>query len=331
MTKKIKWGILSTAEIARKTMIPAINAAKNAELYGIASISKSSDEIKQEYAVSKTYNDFNKLLDDPTIDAVYIPLPNALHKKWVIEAAKRGKHILCEKPAALTSADTNEMMNACDKYDVFWMEGFMYQHHPQHARVKELIVNGEIGEIKHIESIFTFTLDAEQENIRLNPELGGGCIFDVGCYGIHSSIFLLEKEPKDVFVKGEIHPHLGVEVSATGLMSFDGGITASFHCGFQEPFVHQYRIFGSKGTISLPFAYRPDMQQGYGSIIIDKANGNSRKEVVFGHQYVLQIEAFSKAIIEKKSPTNSVQDTRRNMKVIDAIYQSLRDGNVVAL
>lgn len=331
MTRKISWGILSTAEIAREIMIPAIQTSDNAELYGIASTSKTIEELRQEFPYCQTYNDFYSLLDDPAIEAVYIPLPNSLHKKWVIEAAKRGKHVLCEKPAALTLADTKEMLAACEDNGVLWMEGFMYQHHPQHNRVKELILKGEIGKVKHIEANFTFQLDINNVNIRLNPELGGGCIFDVGCYCIHSTLFLLDKEPKDIYVKGEIHPNRGVEVSATGLITFDDENTASFHCGFTEPFVHQYRVYGTKGIISLPYAFRPDLQEGRGTIIISDENGMVRKEVVTGHQYVLQIENFSQAIIEKKSFAQTVRDTINYMKIIEASYRSLKNGNVVKL
>lgn len=324
MTRKLKWGILSTAEIARKAMIPAIQAAQNAELFGIASVSKAPSELAAEFDVVKTYQDFYDLLDDPDIDVVYIPLPNAMHKKWVIEAAKRGKHVLCEKPAALTLADTIEIVNACEENGVQWMEGFMYQHHPQHQRVKEMIAQGEIGEVKHIEAIFTFSLDLQERNIRLNPELGGGCLFDVGCYCIHSSLFLLEEEPKAVYVNGSIHPKLGVETSATGLMTFADGKTASFHCGFEEPFVHQYRVYGTKGRIELPYAYRPDLKQGNGTIRRYDEEGVCYEEVVFGHQYTLQIENFSQAIIEGKIQSETNRDTIRTMKTLEVGYQSLR-------
>ncbi len=328
MKRVIKWGILSTANIAQKQIIPALQAAENNEVYAIASESNKSKQVAETLNIPKAYDSYMELLADPDIEAVYVPLPNSLHKKWVIEAANKGKHILCEKPAALHSADLREMTNACAENNVLFMEAFMYQFHPQHQRVKEIIASGEIGDVKHMRAAFTFQLDLNKSDIRINPELGGGSIFDIGCYCIHASLFLLDQEPKEVYVSGNITANVGVDLTASGLLTFDNGITAGFHCSFEEPMTHQYEIFGTKGAIRVPFAFRPDLRDGEGIISITDENGEAREEHVSGDQYLLQVEHFSTSILQQQ-PINKGKLSNKNLGVIEACYQSLRTKSPV--
>lgn len=318
MDKVMKWGILSTANIAQQSIIPAIQHSKNSEVYGIASESGKATEVANSFQIQKAYDSYYALLEDPEIEAVYIPLPNALHKKWVIESAKKGKHVLCEKPAALNLSDLEEMVQTCAENDVFFMEGFMYQFHPQHQRVKEILSSGEIGEIRHINSVFTFQLDLSSNDIRLNRDLGGGCVFDVGCYCIHSSLLLLNQDPKQVYVSSNLSSSkTDVETTASGLLTFDKGVTMTFHCSFEEPMTHQYEIFGTKGSIRIPFAFRPDLREGEGVITVTDNNGTIREEQVYGDQYLLQIEHFVQSIQEKKAD-QTTNLSLRNLKLIEA-------------
>jgi xylose dehydrogenase (NAD/NADP) len=329
----INWGILSTANIAQKAVIPALKNAKNTNVYGIGSSNDKVQEVAKNFDIPNVYSSYGELLEDPTIQAVYIPLPNKLHKEWVIKAASKGKHVLCEKPAALTSQDVQEMVDACEKNNVLFMEAFMYQFQPQHARVKEIIASGEIGEVKHFQSTFTFKLNLEDHNnIRLNAELGGGSVWDVGCYCIHAARLILGQEPKEVYVKGNVHPTYAVDTSATGILTFGNGITASIYSGFEQPMNDQYVVEGTKGRISVPMAFRPDRREdGLGEIIVSTENGETRSETFSGNQYVLMVEHFSDTIITGGKPSYTGQQTINNIKTIEACYESMRSGRTVQL
>ncbi|MUV37011.1 Trans-1,2-dihydrobenzene-1,2-diol dehydrogenase [Lentibacillus sp. JNUCC-1] len=192
---KIQWGILSTANIAQKALIPAIQRAKNAEVTAIASGSDAGKAraVAEKFEIPKTHDRYEALLEDPDIQAVYIPLPNHLHKKWVIEAAKAGKHILCEKPIGLDEEEAREMQRVCEENGVLLMEAFMYHFHPQHERVKEIMASGEIGDVRYMRAAFSFFIGNKADNIRMHREKGGGCMYDVGSYGVHSIRNILGK------------------------------------------------------------------------------------------------------------------------------------------
>ncbi|WP_225228672.1 Gfo/Idh/MocA family protein [Bacillus sp. PS06] len=327
----VKWGILSTANIAQTQLIPAIKRANNAEVVAIASRGRKAIEVAERLQIPKAYTSYEELLDDPEVDAVYIPLPNTLHKEWVKKAAERGKHVLCEKPASLTAEDTKEMVTVCHEYGVRFMEAFMYQFHPQHERVKEIIHSGEIGEVKLMKASFSFFMNEPEGNIRMDSKLGGGSIFDVGCYCIHSSRHLLESEPVTVGVKSTIHPKYNVETTSVVMMKMEGGVDVVFDCSFDMTFRNQYEIIGTKGTINVPTAYRPDVNGNIGVIIVEKGSVK-REEKIFGEQYILQVEHFSDAVldpaIELKYPGELAI---LNMKVIEACYQSIESGTFINL
>ncbi|RIW27094.1 gfo/Idh/MocA family oxidoreductase [Bacillus salacetis] len=331
---KIKWGILSTANIAKKALIPALQQSENTEVAAIASISGKAEETAEEFSIPKSYQSYEALLDDPEIQAVYIPLPNTMHKEWVIKAAKKGKHVLCEKPAALTLEDVQEMADECQKNGVLFMEAFMYQFHPQHLRVKELIDKGAIGEVRHMHSVFTFKMNPEKnhQNIRLNKELGGGSVWDVGCYCIHSSRYILGQEPSEVYVKGSIHEEFGVDMKASGILSFENGVTASFESGFEQPMNDSYEISGTSGTIKVPSAYRPDrFPGGRASIVITDERGEEREEVLEGNPYEIQVSHFSACILKGEHPVYTSFATMQNIKAIQACYQSMEKNSPIKL
>ncbi|WP_113927278.1 Gfo/Idh/MocA family oxidoreductase [Bacillus sp. P14.5] len=330
----VKWGILSTANIAKKAMIPALKNCENAEITAIASNSGKAEETANEYSIPKAYQSYEELLEDPDIQAVYIPLPNTMHKEWVMNAAEKGKHVLCEKPAALNVEDAEAMAEACRLNNVLFMEAFMYQFHPQHKRVRELIAEGVIGEVRHMRSAFTFKFDFEKnkQNIRLDKNLGGGSIWDVGCYCIHSTRYILGQEPKEVYVNASIHEGFGVDTKAAGILSFENGMTASFECSFEQPMRDFYEISGTKGTIKVPFAYRSDrFVDGEVSIVILDEKGEEKKEVLKGNQYEIQAAHFGHCILNGEKPVYSSEDTIRNIKAIQACYESLKLNSPVRL
>lgn len=326
--EKVRWGVMSTAGIAQTQVIPAILRSDHAELIGIASRGEKAKDVAEFFSIPYYYESYEELLRNQDIEAVYIPLPNHLHKQWVIEAAKHGKHILVEKPAALTVEETKEMINVCNENNVKLMEAFMYQFHPQHKRVKEIIKAGEIGEIKSIRACFSFFLEDRKENIRMNKEMGGGSIYDIGCYCIHAIRNITESEPVQVEVFAELDPVSGIDLSAIVYMKLENGVTCVFDCSFDMCFRQEYEIIGSKGRITVPGAYRPDVEDDKGVIFIQSEQGNS-SESVEGDQYKLQIDHFSQAIREEYQPAYTAENTLKNMRVIDACYQSIESRRAV--
>jgi predicted dehydrogenase len=330
MTKQVRWGILGNANIARKALIPAIKDAKNAELTAIASRSGFAEKAAAELKIEKHYGSYESLLDDPDIDAVYIPLPNALHAEWVKKAAQARKHVLCEKPAALDAAQAAEMIDVCREQGVHFMEAFMYQFHPQHEKVKEIIASGEIGQVRLMRSRFSFKI-ADPQNIRLDRTLGGGCLYDVGCYCIHSSRNILGAEPKRAYAQAHLDEN-GVDITTAGMLTFDGGVEALFDCSFETSAQEYYEVIGDQGNIEVYGPYRPDKNpNGKGRIVVNTENGEKKEWFVSGDQYTLQVEHFSECVLNDTAPIYTGEQTVQNMKVIDACYESIRTGEAVDL
>ncbi len=328
--KKVRWGILSTAGIAQKSLLPAFMRAENAVVKAIATGSdvQKANEIAEQFKIETVYDSYEKLLNDEAIDAVYIPLPNHLHKEWVIQAAKKGKHILCEKPAAITQEEAVEMIDVCEENEVLFMEAFMYAFHPQHARVKEIIKSGAIGEVSYMTASFSFYLGEEKRasSIKMNREKGGGSIYDVGCYGIHAIRHVLGMEPETVHVHGVVDAAHGIDTDAVGYLTFPNNVRATFDCSFNAAMRHEYRIHGTEGSVVVPRAFRPDNYGGEGIIHIEKGDVVT-SEIVRGDQYCMQVEQLSQAILNgEKVVPHTPQNTRQNMAVIDACYRSMASG-----
>jgi D-xylose 1-dehydrogenase (NADP+, D-xylono-1,5-lactone-forming) len=323
--ERIRWGIISTAFIGRTQVIPAMFRADNAEAAAIASRSSKVHGVAEELKIPKAYESYEALLADPDIDAVYIPLPNHLHKKWVLRAAEHGKHVLCEKPAALTAREAKEMAEGCRKQNVKFSEAFMYQLHPQHARVKEIIASGEIGEVKLIKSSHSFYLENREGDIRMDKAMGGGSLYDVGCYSISVIRHLLAAEPVKVQAISKDDPKSGVDLSAFVHLSFEGGVQAVFDSSFDTTNRMEYEVVGTRGTIRVPFAFRPDTNRGIGVISV-KVDDQIREEEIAGDIFRLEIERFSDAILNDGEPFISAESTINNMRVIEACYASMQAG-----
>ncbi|KPH77887.1 Gfo/Idh/MocA family oxidoreductase [Oceanobacillus caeni] len=326
----VNWGILSTADIARKLTIPAILRAKNAELIAIASHSASGSASLQakKFNIPKAYHSFEELLNDPSIDAVYIPLPNHLHAEWVKKAAEAGKHVLCEKPAALTVEDTKEMIEVCEKNNVLFMETFMYQYHPQNQRVRDIITTGEIGDVKLVRSHCSFFLDNKNGNFRLTTETGGGSLYDVGVYCIHTIRDILKQEPTHVYAKA-IHKGNPVDISTTGIMEFDNGVKGVFDCSMDMAQHMSYEVVGTKGIIQVPRAYRPDLFNGEGIIQVISNDGEVRKEIIEGDEYKLAMEHISDCMLNQAEPRYDSKSTIHNMNTLEACFASIKSGTEV--
>lgn len=327
---KVNWGILSTAEIARVQTIPALLNSKNATVLAIASLSGREKEIAENFQIPRTYSSYEALLADPDIDAVYIPLPNHLHAKWVKEAAKAGKHVLCEKPASLTVDETKEMIECCQENNVTFMEGFMYQFHPQHKRVRDIIASGEIGEIKLVHASFSFPLKKLQSNFRMERSQGGGSIYDIGGYCIHAIRTVTNSEPKTIHAVSKQHEDYDVDISAVVTMELENGIQAYFDCAMDMPNRHTYEVVGTKGTILVSKAFITQ-KDGEGIITVTNKDGVNRTEMINGHSYTLGVEHYSDCVLNNEKPIYSPEQTMNNMRAIEACIKSIDTGQSINL
>lgn len=313
MGKKIKWGILGYARIARLFTIPAILNASNAEFFAIAS--RDMDKLnlyKEEYDCKKTYLTYDELLDDPEIDAVYIPLPNSMHKEWVIKAANKGKHVLCEKPIALNASEVLEMKKASQENNVLLMEGYMYRYTNRTKKVLEVLQSGIIGDIKYINSSFRFFLDREN-TIKMKPELGGGSIYDVGCYPLDFINMIMKKEPSHV--SAEFIYQDDVDTMFTGILKYDNDVIAVLNSGFNAFDRIYTEIIGSKGLIEIPDTFL-DIP---GHITLHTNDGIKEIPIEKCERYTREIEDFSDAILNNREPLISIDESIENMKIMDRL------------
>lgn len=327
---KVKWGILSTANIAQTQLIPALKRAENAEVIAMASRGPKVHEIAENLGILRAYESYDELLNDQDVEVIYIPLPNDLHKEWVIKAAKAGKHILCEKPVVLNEADFKEIITICNDENVQFMEAFMYQFHPQHVRVKEIIASGEIGEVKLYKSSHSFYFENRQGNIRMDAQKGGGAIWDVGCYSIHAMQLILGKQVKSLSFKKIVDTATTVDVSAFGIVELEDEIHGIIDCSFDMTERNEYEIVGTKGTIKVKNAFRPDRLSGNGQIIVASLT-TERIEQIGGDIYKREVEYFSDAIRTSADLTEQHNYTRQNVKILHAIQQSASTNQQIQL
>ncbi len=320
MDKKINWGILGYAGISYKKVIPAILNVECANLYGIAS--RSEEKLKQAtdlFPFQKTYTSYDALLEDKDIDAVYIPLPNSMHKEWTIKAARAGKHILCEKPLALTKSDAKEMFDVCDENGVKLMEAFMYRFSSRSKKAKELVDSGIIGEIKHINSSHRFLLK-DYTNVRVNEALGGGSIRDVGCYPISMVSMLLDDFPQQISAFKTVLQ--GVDFTLSALLKYKSGVMASIHSGFDSIARQITEINGTLGTMIIRDSFT-DTNDVYTPIQVFLQDGTQKEyEVLPYRQYEAEIEELSMCILENTQPFIEARESIRTVELMQKILES---------
>ncbi|OZB94975.1 Gfo/Idh/MocA family protein [Paenibacillus sp. XY044] len=332
MSQKLKWGVLGCAGIAKRSVIPGVQQSELNEVAAIAS--RNEEKAKQTAAdlnIPVAYGSYEALLEDPSIDVVYIPLPNHLHKEWTIRAAEAGKHILCEKPLALTESEAAEMAEAAAKAGVYLSEAFMYRYHPRYEKIKQIIDSGQIGDIRGIRSAFTFNNAGDKTNVRYRKDWGGGSIYDVGCYPINAARLLLGKEPIAVTVNAFFSPdHDDVDMMASGLIEFEGSVALTFDCAMWAASRNPLEILGTDGIIEVPSAYVTPTP-GSGNFYLTVRGERSEIEVPHVNAYSLQADQLARAINNKTPLQFQPADAIHNMKVIDACLQSAREHTRVAL
>ncbi len=323
--KKVSWGVLSTAKIGIEKVIPAMQHGTYCHIAAIASRdSARAQAAAGKLGIPKAYGSYEALLADKGIQAVYIPLPNHLHVEWAIKCLEAGKHVLCEKPIGMNVAEAEKLLAASRKHPKLKiMEAFMYRSHPQWTKVRQLLAAGAIGELKTIQSFYSYN-NLDPANIRNRVETGGGGLMDIGCYCISLSRFLFGAEPQRVFGMIEYDPTFHTDRLASGLLDFGRG-TSTFTCGTQLTHYQRMVVFGNGGRLEMeiPFNAPPDRpcrmwQQTPAGV----------EEITFDvcDQYTLQGDAFSQAILNDTEVPTPLTDAVANMKVIEAIIASAHSG-----
>lgn len=323
---KLKWGILGCAGIADQHLIKAIQQSHSGEVIAIASRTMERAELMaKKHGIPKYYGNYEELLSDVEVEAVYIPLPNHLHCEWVVRAAAAGKHVLCEKPLALNAAEATEMVAACQKADVHLAEAFMYRHHPRYERAKQIIQSGQIGEVRGMIGLFTFNMSGRQGDIRFRSDMGGGSIYDDGCYPISATRMLLGAEPEAVTVHSMFSPeHDHVDMMNTALLEFPGGVGAMLQFGMWCDGRNEIQVLGSEGSLLIPnaFYYEPPAK----TQLVVNVKGNRLEEHFESiNHYVSQIEDFNSYVLNEKPLSYIKDDLIANMKVIEAVLRSSKD------
>ena len=326
MSKPLNWGLLSTARINR-ALIPPLNASKRTRLLAVASRSQSSAEsYAREWNIPRALGSYEALLADPEIDVVYNPLPNNLHAEWTIKALRAGKHVLCEKPMTLTLAELDEIIATSRETGRIVTEAFMYRHHPQTLKVKEMVESGSLGRLQLIRGAFTFTLTREG-NYRSDPAMGGGSIWDVGCYPISYARTLVGAEPLEVF-GWQVEGPSGVDESFVGQMRFEGGVLAQFDCGFASPFRSWMEIVGSEATLSIPNPFKPNHKA---TVTLTRGDQAEVLHMPGADLYLGEVDDMCDAIQHGRSPRITLADSRGNLAAILALLESARTGKAVTL
>lgn len=324
----VRWGVLSTARIGRCHVIPGISAATNSEVVAIAGRDPAlARNVADSLDVARSYGSYQALLEDPGVDAVYIPLPNHMHTEWTIRAAEAGKHVLCEKPLALSAADAQRMVDACSEAGVVFMEAFMYRLHPTWKALVDMVHGGRIGDLISIQSWFSYYND-DPTNIRNVLEYGGGALMDIGCYSVNLSRLLFADEPVGVEATVVRDPASGVDIVTSAILEFEQG-TSTFTCSTRAEPDQQVHVYGTEGRISLdiPFNIPPDMSSNLRLISGGAPPADPAVETISFDpvdQYRIQAERFCAAVLGGTAPPVPADDGVANMSVIEQIFAAAR-------
>ncbi|HXV71694.1 MAG TPA: Gfo/Idh/MocA family oxidoreductase [Acidimicrobiia bacterium] len=320
----VRWGVLSTADIALQKVIPAMQRSELSPVTAICS--RSADKAAaaaDSLGITRSYGTYEELLSDDSVEAVYIPLPNHMHLEWTLKAAEAGKHILCEKPLAMTTEDAHTMVDVCDRAGVRLMEAFMYRQHPLWVETKRLLDSAAIGDVQVVDIIFSYFND-DPTNIRNIREAGGGALYDIGCYAINASRMLFGAEPTDVKASILSDESMGVDIVTAAILRFGDG-TASFVCSTRMEPDQRVDIYGTEGrlTVEIPFNIPPDrptriLEVRGGTPPADP--GIEVHEIATADPYTVQADAFSRALRTDGPVPVDPRDAVANLEVIEKIF-----------
>jgi predicted dehydrogenase len=316
---QLRWGLLGTGRINR-ALIPPIRSSKKSQLMAVASRSyEKASEYANNWGIPHFYASYKELLADPEIDVIYISLPNGLHTEWSIKAMQAGKHVLCEKPLTTNSKDVDAIIDTVRKTGMVISEAFMYRHHPQTLMVKKMVESGEIGNLQIIRGSFCYT-NSRSLDPRFDPTLGGGALWDVGCYPISYARYIIGKEPVEVYGKQMIGP-TGIDLLFSGQMLFPDGVISQFDCSFISPFKTMMEITGDKGRITIPVPFKPGSRA---KITLEREGQMQTIRIKGNELYQGEVEDMEHAILFETPNRVSLEDSRGNIATIEALYQSAR-------
>jgi predicted dehydrogenase len=324
----MRFGVLSTAKIGRKDVIPAIQRSDH-EVLAIASRDgQRAGDVAAELDIPRSYGSYEALLGDDELDAVYIPLPNSLHAEWTRKAADAGLHVLCEKPLAADAEAAADLHDYCEEQGVTLMEAFMYRFHPRTERAADIVAT-ELTDVRSVDAEFSFALRGRPDDIRLDPELAGGSVMDVGCYAISAARLFLG-EPDRVYATTTDSRDAGVDTAMAGILEYDDGAPARIASGFDTPATQYYRVEAENGWLEVDPAF--DVGPGEETTIeyeIDGRHGVETFDPV--DQYRLEVDHFASSVADGVEPRIDALETWGNMRTIDAVYESARTGGPVTL
>lgn len=327
--KTVRWGVLGCSGIGKSRTIPGLLACENAELYAIAGRNEEKLKVYAEpFAPKKLYTDYQALLDDENVDAVYLPLPNGIHMEWVKKAAAAGKHILCEKPMALTEEQVREMFAAAKEHGVLLEEAYAYRHAQLVQKVKEIVDSGAIGRIRYLESKHS-TFDTNRSGIRYQKGNGGGAVYDVTCYNVSLASYLFGKDPEDMSVYCGFDKETGVDVSDAVMLRYEEGVTAMLYAGLDAYRRGCYSILGETGRIDVDHKFNSSgvchirVSTGarpQGAEYVDETT--TEYTIWVDDNYKKEIELFSDAVLNSSALTVSEEESLRTARVCDAIRRA---------
>jgi predicted dehydrogenase len=329
MANKVRWGVLSTAGIGVRKVVPAMQKGEWIEVIAIASRDlRKAEETARTLGIARAYGSYEELLADPQIEAVYNPLPNQLHVPWSIKAAEAGKHVLCEKPLSMTVAEAKTLLAAQERTGVIIGEAFMVRTHPQWLRARELVGSGRIGQLRSIQGFFSY-FNTDPKNIRNIPECGGGALMDVGCYPINTARFLFDQEPLRVSGLLEKDPVMKVDRLSSAMLEFPSG-HAVFTCSTQLVPYQRMQLLGTKGRIEIEIPFNAPNDRPCRILIDDGrdllGSGITVETFPICDQYTIQGDVFSRAVREGSKVPVPLADAIKNMAVIEAIFRSAETG-----
>jgi D-xylose 1-dehydrogenase (NADP+, D-xylono-1,5-lactone-forming) len=325
----VRWGLVSTARINRR-VIPQIQASKRGKLVAVASRdAEKASRYAADWQIPRSFGSYEALLASDEIDAVYISLPNHLHAEWTIKALRAGKHVLCEKPFAITLDEVDQMIAAGRETGLVLQEAVMYRHHPQTKLTKEWVQSGRLGEITLTRGIFSYWMNAP-ENVRMNPDWGGGCMWDIGVYPMSFSQYIYGQAPQTVFAQQHAGA-TGVDETFSGLMTYPGGACAQFACSFETPFATTFEIHGKQGRISMNRPFVGMDERDREMIFTDSGGRKEKIKTPRVNPYFVEVENMHAAILDDAPTCVTVVETRDHIRTTLALYESARTGKAISL
>jgi xylose dehydrogenase (NAD/NADP) len=330
MNAPIRWGILSTAKIAETAFVPSLRQTRRGQLAAVASRDGArAQAFADKHEIPQTFDSYDAMLESDSIDAVYIPLPNSMHAKWTEKAAAQGKQVFCEKPLGVSSSEVQQMVDVCTDAGVLLFEAFVFLYHPKSLRLRQVLAEGAIGDIVQMTASFTFPLQRPTDNIRMNKDLAGGSLMDVGCYPIAYTRFVFNEEPIAVQAACRLDPEYGVDTRASMVLTFSGDRHAALQAGFDAPGGQRAVIHGEKGYIAVPQPCHPKEQDGF---VICR---NEREEAVVIEAgvppFAPAIEHFHDCLLDGVEPIATPANAVGTLRVIEAVRESAATGRRVDL